>query len=427
MSKRPALQLTPVMDAKRAIDLKAALVMVGASAVALLVNFFAVYPWLREVDSKPDTPFPKLGMPADTALTIVSICAVVIVGVVLTDRSSRYIVGRSAGERVRHQASAVISTQVLSAISVVLSFVAASAGLHGLQRVGWSAKGDAAASAWSDLLVAVAVAGISWIFVWLATANTRTPFEIEASAAFDQEAASLRVASRVAWLKRWAPQLPMASDEKISKALRGGRWSTTLGTFWVGVANFIALAVALGMADALESDYDFFRTLGTSVLLAILPTAGYALLRRGVSNRLNGRAARGFGWSLLSLLVSLVTIVFASARGGNHGLAAALAVCMTFVLASVGTRTLWDKFVVSDGRLEPLQPFGNGNWQPLRSIPIGLRIWSARQHLREIRISETPSGAVREESETSAIRRYLGLPSGWSSPIDEVQDRLSTK
>ncbi|MCU1419843.1 MAG: hypothetical protein JWR57_1012 [Mycetocola sp.] len=414
MSERHVLRFTPVINAKRRIIAKALRVASVSSAAAAALAAFATYEWSRQVELESSRPFPWLGVPGDTALAIVSICAVIVVGIVLTDQSSRYGAALSDEDRFRHQASAVISAEVLTVISLVSSFVGASAIVHGLQRTLWLAK-DEPSTAVSDLLIAGAAAAISWIFVLLAAATTRTPFEIEASAALEHEAESLQILKKATWLKQWAPSQGMVPDEEMQAFIKAGRWSTRLGTLWVGTAHFLALFVACLVATTVSGEHaSVLGILFLSGFLAIVPTAAYPALRRGLSNRANGRAVRGFGASLLSFVYSLLAVLLVSGLGSNYAAATALAVCTVFLIASTVTRTLWRRFSTSNTTLKPFPAIREHNWQPLRAIPIGLLVASGRQHLREVRVRGTRTEVTEEKAETAAILRHLRVSAGAS-------------
>ncbi|WP_165068717.1 hypothetical protein [Marisediminicola senii] len=89
MSARGKAHHTPLIDAKRQIVGKARWIAAISCAGVAIVTMFMVLNWISANTQSP-TPFPILGVPGDTALAIVSICAVVVIGIVLGDASGRY-------------------------------------------------------------------------------------------------------------------------------------------------------------------------------------------------------------------------------------------------------------------------------------------------------------------------------------------------
>jgi hypothetical protein len=410
MSTHQVQSPTPVIDAKRRIISRARRLTGGAVAAVGLLNLYVILEWQSRTGVEKSSLFPDLGLAPETALSIVSICAVVVVGIVLADRSGQTVAVQRTSEYAHHQASAIIFSQILVAASAVMSFVGASALVRGFQRAVWP-DGIVSTTAWSQLFLASSAAVISWVFVLLAAAATRTPFEIEAAAALTSETNAVQISRRREWLKVWAPRRTMMSDGELTAAVRSGRWSMHLGTFWVGCAYFAALVVGLVAAaiqsGALATYIDVQRLLAMAAFIAIVPTMSYPVLRRGISNGVNGRFGRGVGSALISFAISSFAIAISGQFGAEFGVATAIAVFVTFASTSAATLASWKKLVVSDAAFSSSPALKEGNWRPGSSVARGLRALAARQHLQEVRLKDAPHEGSSVESEDVAIRRYL--------------------
>lgn len=390
---------SPLLDAKRRIVANALRMALFSIAMVGILNFLVLMAWLNQRSTDQHVQFPTLGLPSSTALAIVSICAAIILGVVLTDQSSRNQAGIAGPSSFHRQASAIIFGEIVTSIAVTSSVAGASAVVGSLQLM----VTNPPSIPWAELLTAAAAAAVSWVFILLATSATRTPFEIRAAAAQDRELLQQRVTARVSWLSRWAPGVSMASDDDIQSALRAGKGATLIGTLWIGLISWALLSIATWLIVGWAP--------GKAFWLALIPIFAHVLVRRALANLVNHRLTRAIGALIICILVPCTVVGLLSSAPFTETLALAAAVAFCSAVSATATFVSWKRLIASTPELGPFPILRDGNWTPTRALALSLRRWAARQQLREIRIGTLDVDLATDTSDDEAIRRYLGISS----------------
>ncbi|MEB0000530.1 hypothetical protein QN367_15715 [Cryobacterium sp. RTS3] len=193
------------MDAKRRIVTKAWLVVLVAAILSVTM-------YGAEIISGFQTQtLPTIGIDPAAALVAVSAFSAVIIGVVLADRAGvgdrRSPPSVDPGEESFHGlASALILADTLVLASVFTAFIGLGALFNAFQQVAtWSDSLSSAKSSPSlqNTLLALIVAGIAWVFVLLAAANTKSQSEVRAVAKFEEETYKVAAQRRSSWQSDW--------------------------------------------------------------------------------------------------------------------------------------------------------------------------------------------------------------------------------
>ncbi|TFD88582.1 hypothetical protein E3T61_12185 [Cryobacterium lactosi] len=337
---------TPVTDSRRAIVNRA--LRISAFAVAGSILLYGAE--LFSAVQIPNIPVPALGIEPEEALLAVSVFALVVVGIVLSDkrpvfRSSLVDAEFAASTASLHkaQAAALILSETLVGVSVLIAFIGASALIRGIQ-VYFTSK----ATPFDGLILALVVAGIAWVFVLIAAANTRSPAEAMAMATYEEETYDVAANHRGVWQTRWlrhatsSSPMGILTDTNLAQILRSVRAAS-----WKFVGLFLAYTTAVFLAffvvyltvstnpywSVLSSVPGLFaRALGAACIVGTIgATACFPVQRAFVAGR-NARWRRSVALLIGSLACVMASTMFIQLA---YGLLSASIVSLLHVLSLI--------------------------------------------------------------------------------------------
>ncbi|MEB0004966.1 hypothetical protein QN357_18775 [Cryobacterium sp. RTC2.1] len=307
------------MDAKRRIFVKA-----YHAFIAAFILSAAMYGAEIMAGSQSGS-MPSIGIDPAAALLAVTAFSALIVGLVLADRSlivdTRTSRPADQGENPFHVlASVLVFADMLVASSVFTAFIGLGALVNAVQLaiVGSESPAGSAAkmsTSLQNVLLAFVVAGIAFVFVLLAAANSRSQAEVRAVKTFAEETYNTAAQRRIAWQARWMqvhpskPGREVLSDlelKLVQKALRPSAfaelWRVIVAYSVIFLGFFIFVFDLRGGMQTVNNPLEFLWVYVASHAIAVgfytlFGVLAYLSFRQALVSLRNNHVPNAIGWS----------------------------------------------------------------------------------------------------------------------------------